>query len=111
MSTQKSKTLIALWKTKLGGKQDPTKRIINLREAIDFFTGSDTYHLLIKSPALFFRICILVFKALRDNLKFGSKSLWNKLVKDISPRYFFDSMPFVLELEELRFQAYRSVFP
>lgn len=79
----------------------------NLKKAIDIYTTDiKAFYGLKEKPELFFLICKMVYGIEKNSEKLAK---WRKCVPLIDPKYFFDSILFVPELEKVRFDAFKVV--
>lgn len=76
------------------------KRCINI-----FTTDIKAFNELKQYPKLFYNLCFMVYDIEKNQLE-----EWRSYIKDYDPRYFFDSILFVPELEKVRFDAFKVVY-
>ncbi len=78
----------------------------NLKRGINLFTTDiKAFNELKQCPKLFYRLCFMVYDIEKNQL-----DGWRSYIKDYDPRYFFDSILFVPELEKVRFDAFKAVY-
>ncbi len=78
----------------------------NLKRSIECFTTNiKAFNELKQYPKLFYRLCFMVYDIEKNHLE-G----WRSHIKAYDPRYFFDSILFVPELEKVRFDAFKRVY-
>ena len=100
------------WLNVLSPKQNSDKvkydetLIKNFKRCINLFTTDiKAFNELKRYPKLFYKLCFMVYDIEKNHLE-G----WRSHIKDYDPRYFFDSILFVPELEKVRFDAFKAVY-